>query len=82
LRPKFSAYPLPRLPVPSFIFWLVAPLYGYSRDFVSLNMGYSMAFDSRRSRADLKLNYRDVRTSLCEHFQQLIDDGLLPNRLR
>ena len=76
-----NSYPFPRTPVPTFAFWLVAPFYGYTRDFVSLNMGYHMAFDHSRSQQDLKISYRDVRDSLAEHFKQLIDDGVLPNRL-
>jgi len=76
-----NTYPFPRTPVPTFAFWLVAPFYGYTRDFVSLNMGYPVAFDHTRSKQDLNIEYRDVRDSLAEHFKQLIDDGVLPNRL-
>jgi len=76
-----NTYPFPRTPVPTFAFWLIAPLYGYTRAFVSCNMGYPVAFDHQRSQQDLRIEYRDVRDSLAEHFKQLIDDGVLPNRL-
>lgn len=81
LRQHFgSAYPFPRLPVPTFAFWLVAPFYGYTRAFVSGNMGYPLAFNHARSVNELGLQYTDVRQSICEHFQQLIDDGLVKKR--
>lgn len=81
LRAHFgNRYPFPRMPVPKIGFWLVAPFYGYTREFVMKNMGYRVAFDKRRSQDELGLKYRDVRQSLCEHFQQLIDDGLIKRR--
>lgn len=81
LRASFgSKYPFPRLPVPKMLFWLVSPFYGYTRDFVWRNMGWRIAFNNQRSRKDLGITYRDVRASICEHFQQLIDDGLVKKR--
>lgn len=81
LRARFGpAYPFPRLVVPRSLFWLVSPFYGYSRDFVWRNMGWPVHFDNSRSRSDLGLVYRDVREAVCEHFQQLLDDGLVKRR--
>ena len=67
-------------PVPKILFWLVAPFYGYTRDFVWRNMGIPIAFNNARSREGLGIRYRDVREAVCEHFQQLIDDGLVKRR--
>ncbi len=81
LRQRFgNSYPFPRMPVPKILFWLVAPFYGYTRDFVWRNMGYPIAFDNSRSREGLGIRYRDVREAVCEHFQQLLDDGLVKRR--
>lgn len=81
LRTHFgSKYPFPKMTAPKAAFWLIAPLFGYQRDFVAKNIGYKIAFDTSRSRKELGLNYRDIRQSLVEHFQQLIDDGLVKKR--
>jgi nucleoside-diphosphate-sugar epimerase len=81
LREKFGkAYPFPKSAVPTFAFWLVAPFYGYTREFVAKNMGYPVAFDHSRSVNELGMVYRDVGQSICEHFAQLIDDGLVKKR--
>ena len=39
-----------------------------------------MHFNNARSREGLGIQYRDVRQAVCEHFQQLIDDGLVKRR--
>jgi nucleoside-diphosphate-sugar epimerase len=81
LRKKFGGkYPFPRTTVPKFMFWLTAPALGYTRNFASWNTGYKFGFDNSRSRKDLHIQYRDVSQTLCEHFQQLIDDGLVKKR--
>ncbi|MEY2864143.1 MAG: hypothetical protein RLY58_1850, partial [Pseudomonadota bacterium] len=82
LRQHFGTqYPFPSMPVPTVAFWLVAPFYGYTRAFVSGNMGYALQFNHDRSVRELAMQYRDVRQSICEHFQQLIDDGLVKKRV-
>jgi len=81
LRAHFGAkYPFPRMTVPKILFWLVSPFYGYTRDFVWRNMGWPIHFNNARSREELGIQYRDVRQAVCEHFQQLIDDGLVKRR--
>lgn len=73
-------YPFPRFEVPKSVFTLVAPLFGLSRQFVKLNMGYPIYFDNQRSIDELGLKYRDINQSIIEHFQQLIDDGIVKKR--
>lgn len=81
LRETFGkAYPFPKSTVPTLAFWLVAPFYGYTREFVAKNMGYPVAFDHSRSVNELGMVYRDVGQSICEHFAQLIADGLVKKR--
>ncbi len=83
LREKYgSKYPFPLLPAPKLAFWTIAPLFGMTRDFVARNVGHKVAFDNGRSQRDLKMQYRDVRGAICEHFQQLIDDGLIKKSKR
>jgi len=81
LKAKFGwKYPFPRLPAPKAAFWTMAPLFGFTREFVAKNVGYPIAFDNRRSREGLGIQYRDVGVALCEHFQQMLDDGQIKKR--
>jgi dihydroflavonol-4-reductase len=73
-------YPFPHFTVPKAAFSLVAPIFGHSRQFVKLNMGYPIYFNAQRSVNELGIEYRDIRESVCEHFQQLLDDGIVKKR--
>ena len=70
-------YPFPHFTVPKAVFKLISPFLGYSRQFVALNMGYPIYFNATRSVDELDIQYRDIRASVCEHFQQLLDDGIV-----
>ena len=77
LRRRFGlAYPFPFTKVPKLAFKLVAPVAGYSREFVEKNVGWPLEFDNSRSRDELGLVYRDPAETITEHFQQMIDDGI------
>lgn len=81
LTQKFGyKYPFPHFTVPKAAFSLVAPIFGHSRQFVKLNMGYPIYFNAQRSVNELGIEYRDIRESVCEHFQQLLDDGIVKKR--
>ncbi|AXQ28639.1 aldehyde reductase [Solimonas sp. K1W22B-7] len=80
LRAKFPQYPLPRKETPTFLVWAVAPLVRLQRGFVSKNIGLPLRIDNRRSREKLGLSYRPVDQTVVEHFQQMIDDGLIRRR--
>ena len=81
LRSHFgSKYPFPRFVVPKGVVCLIGPILGYTRQFIKLNMGYKIFFNNKRSIVELNIHYRDLATSLCEHFQQMIDDGLVKKR--
>lgn len=81
LRERFGrAYPFPRMTVPKPIVWAVGPLMGpVTRKFISNNVGHPVHFDNRRSLA-LGIQYHPVAQTLGEHFQQVVDDGLLRKR--
>lgn len=81
LRNRFgSRYPFPRMRVPKLMVWAVGPLMGpVTRKFISNNVGHAVRFDNRRSVA-LGVQYHAIRQTLEEHFQQVIDDGLLKKR--
>lgn len=81
LAPKFPKYPFPKMEIPKAAAWLFGPLTaGISRKFVTTNVGWPLKLDNARSKRELGLQYRPVEVTLTEHFQQLIDDGLLKRR--
>ena len=78
LRKHFgNDYPFPRRQVPKFVFWLIAPMMGYTRKFVSRNVGIPIRFDNSYSKTDLGMSYISVEQTVKDHFQQILDDGLL-----
>lgn len=81
LRARFgNRYPFPRMVIPKFIVWTVGPLMGpVTRQFISANVGHPVRFDNRRSLA-LGVQYHDIGQTLEEHFQQVMNDGLLSKR--
>jgi dihydroflavonol-4-reductase len=81
LRKYFGdAYPFPRRQVPKFLFWLIAPMLGYTRKYVSRNVGCQIKFDNSYSMADLGMSYIPIEQTVKDHFQQILDDGLLGKR--
>jgi hypothetical protein len=78
LRRRFgNLYAFPLTTAPKFMFRAVAPALGYTRKFVDLNVGYPLAFDSSRSRKELGLSYQPLDDTIAEHFQQMLDDGVV-----
>jgi nucleoside-diphosphate-sugar epimerase len=78
LRKHFGDdYPFPRRQVPKFLFWLIAPMLGFTRKYVSKNSGIQIKFDNSYGKTDLGMSYIPVEQTAKDHFQQIIDDGLL-----
>jgi len=73
-------YPFPRMQAPKAVVWLVAPLSGLTRRFVSANVGHPLRFDNRYTCRDLDMTFRPVEQTLVDHFQQMIDDGIVADR--
>jgi nucleoside-diphosphate-sugar epimerase len=81
LRQRFGGrYHFPRREIPKFLVWLVAPMSGLTRQFVSANVGFPLKFDNSYTRKDLGLTFRPVEQTLVEHFQQMIDDGVIRDK--
>ena len=70
-------YPFPRKQVPKFLFWLIGPMRGFTRKYVNKNAGIQIKFDNSYSKKDLGISYTPIEQTVKEHFQQLIDDGLV-----
>ena len=81
LRKNFAGrYPFPRRELPKFLVWLAAPTSGVTRRFVSTNVGYPLRFDNSKARTELGMEFRPPETTIVEHFQQLIDDGIVRDK--
>jgi nucleoside-diphosphate-sugar epimerase len=78
LREHFgSKYPLPHRTIPKLLSWLLAPRFGLDRRYVTRNVDVPFELDTKRSLEILGIQYRDTRTTVVEHFQQLVDAGAL-----
>ena len=83
LRDHFGdGFPFPRRTLPKFVAVLLAPLAGLKRSEVRRNVGYPLRFDNRRATTHLGMRFRPVAGTIVDHFQQLIDDGLVRSRAR
>ncbi|CAM3699265.1 NAD-dependent epimerase/dehydratase family protein [Smaragdicoccus niigatensis] len=81
LRAKFGrGYPFPYVTMPKFMIKIGAPVAGLTREFVEQNVGWPLRFDNSRSIAEFGIDYRLPEESVVEHFQQMIDDGLVRGR--
>jgi nucleoside-diphosphate-sugar epimerase len=73
-------YPFPRNELPKPVVWLAAPTAGLTRKYVAGNMGHPLKFDNRHARDDLGVEFRAPETTVIDHFQQLIDDGIVRDK--
>jgi len=81
LKSRFgSGYRWPLMVAPKLVVWLMAPLAGHSRKFVARNVGWPLKFDHSYFQRDLGLKFRPVAETLGDHFQQMLDDGVLKPR--
>lgn len=78
LRAKFGGkYKFPLFTAPKLLVWLAAPAARLTRKFVSGNVGHRIAFDNSKSVKSLGMKYRPLEQTVSDHFQQVLDDGLL-----
>ena len=75
-----DGFPFPRLTLPRFVVYLLAPLRGLPRRVVQRNVGYPLKFDSRRAGSELGIRLRPAAETIVDHFAQLLADGLVPAR--
>lgn len=74
-----GGYKWPSIQSPKWLATLVGPLFGQSRKEIQRNVGYPYTFDNRRS-LELGLVYRPVEETLVDHLDQLVADGLIPDK--
>jgi dihydroflavonol-4-reductase len=72
LRAEFGGtHPIPKRKAPKPILWLLPQAFGFTRRYVARNVGIPFALYNRRSREELKVDYRPIEATVQEHFQQL-----------
>lgn len=78
LRPKYGdKYPLPKKTLPKWLLWLMAPISGVTRKYVSNNIGYPFNVDNSKSVKELNIKYRPFEETITDFFQQMVDAGIL-----
>ena len=77
IRAKYPQYPLPKSYVPKWLLGVIAPLIGFSRKYVKLNIGIDVKFDNSYIRKDLTMEFLPFETTISDHFTQLLDDGII-----
>lgn len=77
LRNEYSEFPLPKNFVPKWLLTLIAPMIGFSRKYVKLNVGYDIKMDNSYIKKDLGMDFIPFEQTICDHFKQLIADGII-----
>lgn len=71
-------YPIPKKMMPKWLLWLIGPIVTkglFTRKIVSRNINMPWKADNSKSRTELGIDYRPMKESVIEMFQQLIDAG-------
>ena len=73
-------YPIPRKVMPKWLVWLVAPMVNkaMTRKWISLNVNLPWVGDNSKGVRELGMQYRPMKESMIDFFQQMIDSGLIP----
>lgn len=80
LRKHFgSRYKFPVFEMPKFLIKWMAWVIDRSATpkFIQQNAGYALKFDNSRSKQRLGIQYHSLEQTFTDHFQQLLDDGLI-----
>ena len=78
LKKKYGQdYPLPEKELPKWLVWLVGPMIekNITRKVISKNMKHKWLADNTKSIQKLGIEYRSLKISINEMFQQMIDQG-------
>jgi len=72
-----SKFTFPKGELPKWLCWLIAPAIPTTREIVTKSYGYKVNFDNARSIKQLGITYRPAETTLVDHFNQIVEDGLI-----
>jgi len=77
IRSDYPEFPLPKKFVPKWLFSLIAPLIGFSRKYVKLNVGIDIRMDNSYIKKDLGMEFLPFEQTISDHFKQLLADGII-----
>lgn len=77
IRAEHPELPLPNKFVPKWLFSLIAPLIGFTRKYVKLNVGYDLKMDNSYIKKDLGMEFLPFEQTISDHFNQLVADGII-----
>jgi len=77
IRSKNPSLPLPTGYLPTWAFYIIGPLAGYSPGFIRKNFGYDLRFDNSRIQQELDMEFRPWQETVLDHVAQLRKDDLL-----
>lgn len=78
LRSHFGDdFPFPRRTVSNTAALMLASRRGIPQSVAKRNLGYPLRFDGSRASDALGMSFRPAKESIVDHFQQLLDDGLV-----
>ncbi|HNQ37777.1 MAG TPA: NAD-dependent epimerase/dehydratase family protein [Prolixibacteraceae bacterium] len=77
IHAQYPRLPLPSGYMPTWIFYIVGPIAGYSPSFIRKNFGYDLRFDNSRISKELGIRFRPWKETILDHVEQLRNDGLL-----
>jgi nucleoside-diphosphate-sugar epimerase len=80
LKKHYPELPLPKFAAPKWLSWLTGPIYGITRKHVSRNFNIDLKFDNSYIIKDLGMSFTPFEKTLCDHFEQLISDGLISTK--
>lgn len=80
IKQQYPNTSLPSHYLPKWLFVAVGPFAGYRRKFISRNIGYDFFFDNSFVRTNLKIDFRPFEQTITDHFLQLINDKLIPDK--
>lgn len=86
IRAGYPQLPLPIRHVPKWLFWVIAPMAGYTRKYVKRNVGIDIRMDNSYIKQDLEMAFLPFEHTIADQVEQLIRDGIIkeppndPNR--
>lgn len=72
-----GTYKVPKRMIPKWLVWILAPSIGFTRQYVSKNIGFSIKADNSRSIKELGLEYLPLEKTVLDHVDQVKKDNLI-----
>jgi len=80
IKDKFPQYPISKRKLPKFLIWLMAPSVGMTRKEVKMNVGFPWKANNSKSINELGMQYRPLKETITEFFEQLVEAGEIKKR--